>query len=412
LKEGLRPRGNGGVEPQNTEEGMAYFIHADLDAFYASVEQLDHPEYRGKPVIVGGLPGDRRSVVSTASYEARAAGVHSAMPIVQAVKLCPQGIFLRGNMSRYREKSGEIMAIFSDFSPEVEQLSIDEAFLDITGMEGLFGPPEVLAGKLKAAVRERAGLTVSTGLASNKYLAKIVSGLSKPDGLSAVAPGEEALFMESLPVSAIWGAGEKARLLFKRHGLKTCGDIARLSLETLVSIFGKSFGAFLHRACRGEAAAFFDDSAGEHSMSAERTFPFDLYDSFAQETALLSICQTVFWRLLLSRLQSRTISLKIRYDDFTTDIARETSPAAITTLSGFYDRCLALFHKKYRAGRGVRLLGAGLMNLERAEVHQADLFGEQGERERRLEEAILKINSKFPGAALKLGRTIDPSIKR
>jgi DNA polymerase-4 len=381
-------------------------MHADLDAFYASVEQLDHPEYRGKPVIVGGLPEDRRSVVAAASYEARATGVHSAMPIVQAAKLCPQGIFLRGNMKRYREKSSEIMAIFSDFSPEVEQLSIDEAFLDITGMEGLFGPPEVLARKLKAAVRERAGLTVSTGLASNKYLAKIVSGLSKPDGLSAVPPGEEALFMESLPVSAIWGAGEKARNLFSRHGLKTCGDMARLSPETLVSIFGKSFGAFLHRAVRGEAAAFSDDTPGGHSMSAERTFPFDLYDSFAQETALLEICQTVFWRLLLSRLQSRTVSLKIRYEDFSTDIARETSPAAITTLSDFYDRCLALFHKKYRAGRGVRLLGAGLMNLEAAAVHQADLFGERSEKERRLEEAILKINNKFPGAALRLGRTI------
>ena len=159
------------------------FIHADLDAFYASVEKLDHPEYAGKPVIVGGLPGDRRSVVSTASYEARKFGVHSAMPLVQALKLCPQGIYLRGNMERYRAISARVMEILGDFSPNLRQLSIDEAFLVITGTERLFGPPEILAGKLKAAIREKTGLTVSVGIAPNKYVAKIASGLSKPDGL-------------------------------------------------------------------------------------------------------------------------------------------------------------------------------------------------------------------------------------
>jgi DNA polymerase-4 len=165
---------------------MPYFIHADLDAFYASVEQLDHSEYRGKPVIVGGLPDDKRSVVSTASYEARKFGVHSAMPIVQACRLCPKGIFLRGDMARYREKSSEVMAVFADFSPDVKQISVDEAFLDIAGTEGLFGPPAELARKLKAAVRDKTGLTVSVGLASNKYVAKIASGMSKPDGAFVV----------------------------------------------------------------------------------------------------------------------------------------------------------------------------------------------------------------------------------
>ena len=174
---------------------MNWFVHADIDAFYASVEQLDCPEYRGKPVIVGGLPTDRRCVVSTASYEARRFGVHSAMPIAQAVKLCPQGIYLRGNMRRYQEKSAEIMALFADFSPCVQQLSIDEAFIDITGMEGLFGSPQIIAEKIKKRVSGESGLTVSIGISSNKYLAKIASGMSKPDGLFIIPPGGEEGFM-------------------------------------------------------------------------------------------------------------------------------------------------------------------------------------------------------------------------
>ncbi|MDR1178590.1 MAG: DNA polymerase IV, partial [Spirochaetaceae bacterium] len=311
---------------------MPYFIHADLDAFYASVEQLDHPEYRGKPVIVGGLPGDRRSVVSTASYEARVFGVHSAMPIAEAARLCPQGIFLRGTMARYREKSGEIMALFGNFSPEVRQLSIDEAFLDITGTEGLFGPPDVLADRLKAQVRKESGLTVSVGLASNKYVAKIASGLSKPDGKTVVPPGGEEDFMLSLPVGKIWGAGPKTQELFAAYGLKTCSDVRALSEETLASIFGNAFGLFLFRAVRGDAAAAFDEERGTHSMSAERTFDFEAYDAFAIETALFDICQTLMWRLLDCQWQSRTVMVKIRYGDFSTESGRETFETPVRTL--------------------------------------------------------------------------------
>jgi DNA polymerase-4 len=391
---------------------MACFIHADLDAFYASVEQLDHPEYRGRPVIVGGLPGDRRSVVSTASYEARRFGVHSAMPIAEAARLCPQGVFLRGNMKRYREKSREIMAIFGDFSPQVQQLSIDEAFLDISGTRRLFGPPAQLAGTLKERVRRETGLTVSAGLASNKYLAKIASGISKPDGLFVIKDGEEEAFMLSLPVGKIWGAGPKTQELFKLHGFKTCGDLHRLSQENLAAIFGNSLGLFLYRAVRGEAAAAFDEERGSHSMSAERTFEFDLYDTFVIETALFDICQTLMWRLLDCRWQSRTVSIKIRYGDFSTESGRETFQHPVRTFNELYEGLLDLFHKKYQAGRGVRLLGAGLMNLETQRVRQAELFvppPKKGrpdeEKERHLEETILAINKKFPHGGLKRGRS-------
>ena len=393
---------------------MSCFIHADLDAFYASVEQLDNPEYRGQPVIVGGLPKDRRSVVSAASYEARKFGVHSAMPTAQAYKLCPEGIFLRGRMERYREKSEQIMVIFGDFSPDVQQLSIDEAFIDITGTEKLFGPPAEAAKKLKQRVRGETGLTVSVGIATNKYVAKIASGMSKPDGLFPVA--DEEKFMRSLPVGKIWGAGEKTQELFAKYSLKTCEDIYRLSAETLVSMFGVSFGTFLYKAVRGQAAAEFDREqhrgcAGSHSMSAERTFEYDLYDEFEIETALLDICETLMFRLLSDRGQSATVSLKIRYSDFSTEGVRETFQNPILTLNEFYKHVLDLFHRKYRKGRGLRLIGAGLMNLEtEGHARQGDLFETENDmvqmdRERRLEESILKINEKHPGAPLRRSRS-------
>jgi DNA polymerase-4 len=384
---------------------MNCFIHADLDAFYASVEQLDHPEYRGKPLIVGGLPGDRRSVVSTASYEARKFGVHSAMPIVRAYELCPGGIYLRGNMGRYREKSAEVMAVFSNFSPEVKQISIDEAFLDITGTEKLLGPPAEVSKKLKAEVRDKTGLTVSLGIAANKYVAKIASGMSKPDGTSIIPPGGEEAFMRSLPVSKIWGAGKKAQEQFKTYGFKSGDDLYRQSLEALTAIFGKAFGLFLYRAVRGEAAAF-DDERGTHSMSAERTFPQDLYDEFTIETELFAICQTVMFRLLDCRWQSRTIFIKIRYHDFTTVSAQETLDLPVSTINEMFERLRDLFHRKYQHGRGIRLIGAGLSNLETGiPARQGDLFDAGDEKERSLERQILEINKKFPGAALKKGRS-------
>ncbi|MCL2092813.1 MAG: DNA polymerase IV [Treponema sp.] len=389
---------------------MLRYFHADLDAFYASVEQLDHPQYRGKPLIVGGLPSDKRGVVSAASYEARAFGVHSAMPILEAHKLCPQGIFVRGRMGRYQEKSEEIMAIFEGFCPRMEQLSVDEAFLDISGTEKVLGPWEEAARNLKSRVREETGLTVSIGGAGNKYVAKIASGMSKPDGLCLIPPGGEEAFMRSLPVGKIWGAGKKTQEIFAKYGLKTCEDIYGLSQGALSSMFGKALGLFLYRAVRGEGAESFDREGGSHSMSAERTFGDDLYDRFAMETALLEICQTLMFRLLSSGEKSATISLKIRYGDFSTDIFRETFAEPLRTLNGFYSRVLDLFNRRFDPERGerlgVRLIGAGLMNLAAEDpLRQGELFEEKSEKERRLEESILSINAKHPGAALRRGRS-------
>jgi DNA polymerase-4 len=308
-------------------------------------------------------------------------------------------------MRRYQEKSEEIMAIFASFAPAVQQLSIDEAFLDITGTEGLLGPPETAAQKLKSRVLAETGLTVSVGLASNKYIAKIASGMSKPDGVFIIPSGGEEKFMRSLPVGKIWGAGEKTQALFKKHSLESCEDIYRLSLEALISLFGNSFGTFLYRAVRGEPAETFDEERGTHSMSAEHTFDYDQYEPFAVETVLFDICQTLIFRLLSSRLQSRTVSLKIRYEDFSTESARETLPDPVRTINEFFTHISKLFRKKYEKGRGIRLIGAGLMNLEEENGYQAELFDVKGEKERRLEESILEINSRFPGAALRRGRS-------
>jgi DNA polymerase-4 len=385
---------------------MAYYIHADLDAFYASVEQLDHPEYKGKPVIVGGLPTDRRSVVSTASYEARKFGVHSAMPIYQAYKLCPKGIYLRGNMDRYREKSQEVMEIFYSFSPDIKVISIDEAFIDITGTEKLFGPPETVANNLKEKVLKETGLVISLGLASNKYIAKIASGMSKPDGLYIILPGEEEKFMRSLPVKKIWGAGEKTQEIFAKYNVKTCEELYAFSKEKLASLFGKAFGIFLYKAVRGEAAATFDDDRGTHSMSSERTFPYDLYDEFTIETVIFDICQDLMFRLYSNNYQSKTIFLKIRYDNFQTETARETLPHPIVSMNELFEGIRALFQRKYQQGRKVRLIGAGLANLEtEGKSYQNELFENVNEKERKLEKIILDINKKHPDAQLRRSRS-------
>ena len=184
-------------------------LHIDLDAFFASVEKIDNPDLKGKPVIVGGKPSDRRAVVCTASYEARKFGVHSAMPITKAYSLCPQGVYISPRMERYHEKSQEVMEIFSDFSPEIRQISVDEAFINLSGTQRLFGNPSDTARKIKAEVKEKTGLTVSAGLAQNRYIAKIASGLSKPDGFYEVPPGTEEDFMLSLPIEKVWGIGTK-----------------------------------------------------------------------------------------------------------------------------------------------------------------------------------------------------------
>lgn len=388
------------------------YFHVDLDAFFASVEQLDHKEYRGKAVIVGGLPGDRRAVVSTASYEARKYGVHSAMPLSKAVQLCPDAIFLRGNYKRYQEKSEEVMSIFPEYSPEVTQISIDEAFLDVSGTERLFGPPLDLARRLKQEVLEKTGLTVSIGIASTMYVAKISSGLKKPDGLTYVPPGKEEDFMLSLPLEKLWGCGSKTLERLRSAGFRTTTDIHSKSENLLISMFGKSTGAFLYNAVRGNKDLIFGGEAKNHSISSERTFEFDLTDRDSIDTALMELSMNVLYRMHKEHVRSSSVSLKIRYEDFTTVSVQHTSDTAVSNADDLFERCKTLFGKKWEAGRGIRLLGVACQNVEDKSIPvQRGLFSTNDEKKAKVEQAIFAMEDKNPALKIRKARLYSSGAK-
>ncbi len=387
------------------------FIHVDLDAFYASVEQLDFPEYKGKPVIVGSLPTDRRGVVSTCSYEARAYGVHSAMPISMAVKKCPHGIFLRGRMKRYQEKSKEIMSIFSDFSPDVHQISVDEAFIDISGTERLFGSPEDVAKMLKARVLEQTGLTVSVGISTTKYIAKIASGMFKPSGLYVVKPGDEENFMLQLPLKDIWGIGQKTLSRINEAGFFTTKDVHKASQNMLINLFGESTGLFLYNAVRGLTHETFNETPKTRSISSERTFSFDLTDRYAIDTALMELSWDVMFRLFSEKWTSKTAHIKIRYEDFTTVSIQETSTRPISSADDLYTRVKKLFDKKYENGRGIRLVGIAAQNLEDKSLPmQQELFDENNQKKIAVEKTVIEMQKKNPGIQIQKARLLKSSL--
>lgn len=397
------------------EKPQNWFLHVDLDAFFASVEQLDNPEYRGKPVIVGGLPTDRRSVVSTASYEARKFGVHSAMPTFKAYELCPQGIFVYGRMKRYSELSWQIMNIFSNYSPDVMQMSIDEAFIDITGTENLFGPPDVTAKKIKEHVKRETGLTVSVGLAPTKYLAKIASAMSKPDGFYQINPGEEQDFMLNLSLDKVWGIGNKTLEKLNHSGLHTTRDIYEKSFDFLEFLLGKNTASFLYNSVRGIEVETFSSKTKNHSISAETTFTYDIYDSYIAETEILELAHHVMFRLLREKGFSKTAFLKIRYEDFSTVSIQKTLENNIQTLDGFFDVLKKLFETKFEKGRGIRLLGVGFDNITKTEgPKQLELFEELSadtEKKSQVEQAILKLEQKHPEIKIHKARLLE-SINR
>lgn len=385
------------------------FLHVDLDAFYASVEQLDNPELKGKPVIVGG--SDRRSVVSTASYEARARGVHSAMPIFMAKRICPDGLYLPVRMKRYEEKSKEVMAIFGNYSPDVQQLSIDEAFIDLTGTERLFGDPKETARRLKKEVLEKTGLTVSIGMASTKYVAKIASGMKKPDGFFVVEEGKEEEFMLSLPLEKVWGIGEKTRLKLKSKGLRSVREIHNLSLMNLKSIFGESGGEFLYNAVRGMEYGHFNREAKSHSISSETTFEFDLRTKEEIDREMKQICRTVMLRARSENALSNTVCVKIRFGDFSTITARETFQSEIKSIEDLFEKSSALFWRKFIPQKGLRLLGVALQNVYDESEREFSLFDtEERSAESRIEKAIGELERKFPN--LRIGTAADIEASR
>lgn len=356
-------------------------VHVDMDAFFAAIEQLDHPEYRGRPVVVGADPrgGRGRGVVSAASYEARPYGIHSALPISTAWTRCPHAVYLRPRFQRYTEMSRLVMDILGRYSPLVEQVSIDEAFLDCTGTEKLFG--DELGRSIKESIRTETGLTASVGVAPNKSVAKIASELGKPDGLVVCTVGGEREFLAPLPLSSLWGAGRKTVDALESLGFRRVGDVAACDPSRLSRIFGKH-GTTLWELARGIDTRPVASSRCRKSISEEITFDTDTADVEMLEQVLFSIADRLTRKMRRESLRAKTVTLKIRLQGFETHTRSRSLRKAIDDMAAVRDTALELFRRFDRGGRKVRLIGIGVSNLCRSGEGQLELF-ENGDRENR-----------------------------
>ncbi|MEN6438805.1 MAG: DNA polymerase IV [Syntrophobacter sp.] len=380
-------------------------MHLDMDAFYASVEQADNPELRGKPVLVGGA---ERGVVCAASYEARKFGVHSAMPVFQAKKLCPQGIFLPVRMSRYKEVSRAVMNILAGISPLVERVSIDEAFVDISGTEALYGPPRALSLRVKSDVLVATALTCSVGVAPNKFLAKIASDLKKPDGLTIIEEQEVESFLKVLPARKIPGVGQRTAEELKNLGIVNAADILKLPLRFWVKRFGK-WGVRLHEKARGIDDTPIETVSDPKSISAEETFAQDIEDMAELEKMLLSQAEEVGRDLRSHGLQGRTVVLKLKYSDFKTVTRSRTLPSPFDSTQVLFTTARQLL-KELNPARKVRLIGVGVSNFSAGFRQMQIVPGKESESRgfEHLDQALDRIQKRFGDKAIIRGRLFEP----
>lgn len=393
---------------------MQRILHIDMDAFYAAVEIHDNPTLRGKPVIIGSQP-DQRGVVSTASYEARKFGVHSAMPSRTAGKLCPQGIFLPVRMGRYLEVSEQIMGILHDFSPLVETVSVDEAFVDVGGLLRRAGSARAIAETMKRRILAETGLTASVGVAPNKFLAKLASDLNKPDGLTVVPEAEADIraFLAPLPVTRIWGVGKVTAETLRRQGVVTIGDVQRRSAAELAERFGPVLAAHMHELALGHDDRPVVTEYEAKSISSEHTFLEDCSDRGVQRQTLIEHAEHVGRRLRASGKLARTGQLKLRYDDFQTVTRRQTFDTPTSSDRSFITCALALLEKQ-RVTRPVRLLGFGVADFVDATATAPDqpfLFAELDPARRvtkdaRLDQAVDRLREQFGEGAVRRGAQV------
>lgn len=369
-----------------TASGSMTIIHVDMDAFYASIEQRDRPELRGKPVIVGGLNG--RGVVCAASYEARPFGVHSAMPMSRARRLCPQAIFLPVRMQHYADIGRQLRDIFFSFTPLVEPLSLDEAFLDVRGCEGLFGGAEEIARQIKNRVRAETGLVASVGAASNKFLAKLASDFGKPDGFTVIHPEGIREFLGPLPVSRIWGVGAKGEMRLHSLGIRTIGQIASLPEKMLVGHLG-DLGRHICELARGNDSRAVVPEADAKSISTETTFSSDIDDRNALRFWLLELVDHLASRLRHEEIWARTIELKIRSAEFRTRTRSTTLAEATNATNDIWKSAVGLLEGALCGDiMPVRLLGVGANKLTRSPMKQGSLFDDANNRENLLDQAV------------------------
>jgi DNA polymerase-4 len=380
-------------------------LHVDIDAFFAAVEQRDRPELRGRPVVVGGRRDDR-GVVSAASYEARRFGVHSAMPLRTAAALCPGAVFLPVDSARYVAASRAVMAILRRYAPWIEQISIDEAFLDVGGTESLFGSAESIARAIREAIRSEVGLTASVGVASTKLVAKVASDLRKPDGLVVVPAGTEAGFLAPLPIRRLWGVGERTRLVLSEYGVETIGDLAALPEDVLRRRFGK-MGVVLSERARGIDASPVSGGDAARSVSHEHTFDHDTADAEVIERTLLALSEGVAGRLRAGGVRAVTVAVKVRDSGFVTHTRQRTLETPTDQTETIWRTALELARPETRGIR-VRLLGVAASHL--VEREQLVLFDAEDERRRRAAAATDAIRRRYGPGAIRRARLLDTDV--
>ena len=388
---------------------MRSILHIDMDAYYASVEQRDNPVYRGKPVVVGADPkgGTGRGVVSAASYEARDYGIHSAMPIGQAYRQCPDGIFLPVRMERYHEISGRIFAIFSRYTDLVEPLSVDEAFLDVTGSYALFGSPETIGRRIQEKIWKEEQLHASVGIASNKFVAKVASDLEKPQGFVVVPAGEEREFLKDLPISRLWGVGPKTARRLHELSYQKIGDVSRHSQEQLRSHFGK-LGVHLWQLSLGLDDRPVVSNTHAKSIGAETTFSRDINSLSLIRQTLLALSERVAQRLRTEQFDARGLTLKFRNESFETVTRSQILSTPTDQAADLYTVALTLLNKVSFTKQKVRLLGLSATKLTSVHAHeQLTLFESGPQRNTQLSEAVDAIRHRFGDEVIQLGSLVD-----
>ncbi len=387
-----------------SQAGEAAILHADMDAFYASVEQRDDPELRGRPVAVGGASA--RGVVAAASYEARRFGVRSAMPMVRARRMCPELVVVSGRFDVYRDVSRAVMAVFRDFTPLVEPLSLDEAFLDVSGAIGLFGPPVDIAHQVRARVREEVDLAVSIGVAPNKFLAKLCSGKAKPDGVLHLRPEEVTAFLRPLPVKDLWGAGPRTVERLDDFGLHTVADIADSDVGLLMRLLGKDRGRQLHQLAHGRDLRRVVAHEGAKSVSAETTFEVDVDDPEELQRVILRLATKVAARLRRADLSGRTITIKVRFANFKTITRSQTVDVPTNATREIAGTAVDLLDRLRLERVRVRLIGVGVGNLADGDAaHQLVL--DLDERWKHVDEVSDAVRKRFHGSDVTFASLLD-----
>ena len=382
-------------------------IHLDLDAFFASVEELLDPSIAGQPILVGGDP-DKRGVVSSASYAAREYGVRSAMPTSQALRLCPHAILRHGHHREYGSYSQRVMAILAEYTPSLEPVSIDEAFLDVTGTERLLGPAAELAHRLQERIMSELGLPCSLGIASSRLVAKVASALAKPWGILVVPQGKEAAFLAPLAIERLWGVGKVTAERLRDHNVQTIGELAALPQRQMKALFG-STAEEMHRRALGMDDSPVHARARRKSISQERTFPRDVGDLNVLQRCLLDMSENVAAQLRKRGSCARTVVLKMRYPDFKTITRRATLTRPTDLAEVIHSRVMKLLRREWKKATMVRLIGVGVAGF--AQARQLSLFETPDDRLSRLSHTVDEIRDRYGNDAIRRASLVRPDDK-